>query len=95
LKTDDRRKAVRGFKSHPRRSTNGRHHETPFPERHRFHPWRRVPPAATLLDEAEVLRLGGKLVESRSAAEAALVLFERKGATSRAARAHVLLAELP
>ena len=48
-----------------------------------------------LLDEAEVLQLGGKLDESRSAAEAALLLFERKGATAPAVRARALLAELP
>ena len=48
-----------------------------------------------LLDEAEVLRLGGKLDESRSAVESALVLFERKGATSPASRARALLSELP
>jgi ATP/maltotriose-dependent transcriptional regulator MalT len=49
----------------------------------------------TLLDQAEVLRLGGKLAESRSAVESAIVLFERKGATSPAARARALLAEFP
>jgi class 3 adenylate cyclase/tetratricopeptide (TPR) repeat protein len=47
-----------------------------------------------LLHQAEVLRLGGKLAESRAAIEAALVLFERKGATSPASRAQALLAEL-
>jgi tetratricopeptide (TPR) repeat protein len=48
-----------------------------------------------LLDQAEVLRLGGKVEESRAALEAAMALFERKGATSPAARARILLAELP
>jgi tetratricopeptide (TPR) repeat protein len=47
-----------------------------------------------LLDQAEVLRLGGKPEESRAAVEAALALFERKGATAPAERARAFLAEL-
>jgi class 3 adenylate cyclase/tetratricopeptide (TPR) repeat protein len=46
-----------------------------------------------LRDQAEVLQLGGKLEESRAALEAAITLFERKGATSPARRARALLAE--
>jgi len=47
-----------------------------------------------LLHQAEVLRLGRKPDESRAAVEAALPLFERKGATSSAERARSILAEL-
>ena len=47
-----------------------------------------------LMDQAEVLRLAVKLDESRTALEAALALFERKEATSPAARARALLADL-
>jgi ATP/maltotriose-dependent transcriptional regulator MalT len=48
-----------------------------------------------LRDQAEVFRLGGKVAEARAALEAAVALFERKGATSPARRARALLAKLP
>ena len=48
-----------------------------------------------LLALAEVLQVGGRLAEARSAAEEARALFKQKGNVVSSAGAHNLIAELP